>query len=103
VTETCETCRFWRHEQHAIGKCRYLPPNKGYPATLATDWCGQWKPILKEPPVVEDQGNMNSGVAEYNAFLSGVGWLMHTYNLAENTINAAEAEARRRCLGSGRS
>jgi hypothetical protein len=41
---TCENCRWWENDQHAIGVCfRHVPMgNLGAPKTHATDRCGEW-------------------------------------------------------------
>lgn len=50
---TCETCKFFSGDK---GQCRRNPPNfkspadrRGYwPLVLVDDWCGEYKPSLKQ-------------------------------------------------------
>jgi hypothetical protein len=44
MRRTCENCRWWENDQHAIGVCfRHVPMgNLGAPKTHATDRCGEW-------------------------------------------------------------
>ena len=46
---TCENCRWWENDQHAIGACMRKPPQRiaepqydEWPKTHATDRCGEW-------------------------------------------------------------
>ena len=46
---TCENCRWWEYDQHAIGACMRKPPQRiaepqydEWPKTHATDRCGEW-------------------------------------------------------------
>lgn len=45
---TCENCRWWENDQHAIGACMRNPPQRvgnlqdDWPKTHATDRCGEW-------------------------------------------------------------
>ena len=50
--ERCETCRFWKRDEHAVkaGRCRRFPPFTRwdrewlFPFMAAGDWCGEYKP-----------------------------------------------------------
>jgi len=45
---TCENCRWWEYDQHAIGACMRKPPQRvgnlqdDWTKTHATDRCGEW-------------------------------------------------------------
>jgi len=54
---TCENCRWWENDQHAIGVCfRHVPMgNLGAPKTHATDRCGEWADKTITPEQEERQ------------------------------------------------
>jgi hypothetical protein len=54
---TCENCRWWENDQHAIGVCfRHVPMgNLGAPKTHATDRCGEWADASITPEQEERQ------------------------------------------------
>jgi len=58
---TCENCRWWENDQHAIGACMRNPPQRvgnlqdDWPKTHATDRCGDWSDASITPEQEERQ------------------------------------------------
>ena len=64
MTESCESCRFWKQDQMGIingdGKCRKNSPQictdeygtsvTDFPTTDINEWCGEWQE-KKVPPI----------------------------------------------------
>jgi hypothetical protein len=61
MSETCASCKFWRHLEDDEGTClRYPPQHVGgpgvsanewlYPETYAIAWCGEWATATKDEP-----------------------------------------------------
>ena len=64
MTESCESCRFWKQSQMGVingdGKCRIRAPQictdeyggsvTDFPLTEINEWCGEWQE-KKVPPI----------------------------------------------------
>jgi len=67
VSETCETCRFWKMKtftttgklgvySHAFGECR-IRSMENFPSRDKDDWCGEHEPKQAPKPNIMTRGD----------------------------------------------